>query len=487
MKKFTFVAIPGFVLALALSAMAQEKPITTNKEMKDTLKASVSGAVVLDYVWRSQEMTGFTASFSGGPAASDAENTFEGHLAIRMDVDLNDKVAAVVEFGTKRVDGGAILNWGNATANVIQLREARVVITDFLTQGLKFGVGLTDWSFDVRGKGQAFAFDPRHSQSFARNLSTNADPAGALGARAGAPEELESVGFWGSWSNQQVQLDVVLLPAALEGGSVGNDEALYAIDFWYHLDSVGKGSKIGAILAAVAYGPFTSTSVFTFGVGADLRMLDGNLELFAEVYFQFGDAGTNDGGGPIIPGVVNAGDTAKAKGIAFNLGAQYTIPNNPIWFGGTITYLSGDKDTTADKDVNNFLSYENVNDLMILEDMYLGFDWDTNYMAFKINGGFALSVGAGKENLRLSLMIGIARTNKDVQFAVANGGTTKKLGNELDLKAEWILTKQASLNFGVGFLFGSEVLENSMDTAGAVASKSEKNAILYTLGAMLKF
>src|SRR5437773_5314142 len=132
MRKFSMALVPGFVLALALSAAAQEKPITTNKNNTDTLHVTVSGNVDLDYVWRSQELTGFTTSnfflSPTVPATSHAENTFEGYLAVRMDVDLNDKVTAVVEFGTKRVDGGTILDWGNATANVVQLREARVMV-----------------------------------------------------------------------------------------------------------------------------------------------------------------------------------------------------------------------------------------------------------------------------------------------------------------------------------------------------------------------
>jgi len=474
MRKSIIALIPAFVLALALSAAAQEKPITTNKENKDTLHASVSGTVQLDYVWRSNEMTAFTDSVGGGGAlASDSENTFEGYLAIRMDVDLNDKVAAVVEFGTKRVDGGAILPWAIGAANPIQLREARVVVSDFLTQGLKFGVGISDWTFDVRGKGNSFAFDMRHSQTITRNLGTNQQGLGSLGASAGNPDELEPVGFWFNWSNNQITLDLVMLPAVIEGGPASQDEALYAIDFWYNLDSVGKGSRVGAILAVSSFGGVnggSNTDIFTFGVGGDLKFLEGNLELYAEVYFQFGGAGEVGG--------VNQ----KAKGVAFQLGAQYTIPNNPIWLGINLTYVSGDNDTTDTKNVDRFVSYENINDLMILEDMYFGFDIDTNYMAVKVSGGFAMSVGSGKENLHLDAIIGFAKAIEDWAFAAGNEDA---LGTELDLKAKWILTKQASIQLGIAFLFGSDILEASM--GGAVNNRSENNTIMYTLGAELKF
>lgn len=476
MRKSVIALVPAFVLALALSAAAQEKPITTNKENKDTLRASVSGAVQLDYVWRSNELTAFTSSVAGGgAAASDSENTFEGYLAVRMDVELNDKVAAVVEFGTKRVDGGAILPWGTGIANPVQLREARVVISDFLTQGLKLGVGISDWTFDVRGKGNSFAFDMRHSQSLTRNvaLGTNSQGATSLATSAGAPDELEPVGFWLNWSNNQITLDLILLPAVIEGGPASQDEALYAVDFWYALDSVGKGSKIGAILAASSFGGAnfgSDTRIITFGAGADLKFLDGNLEVYGEFYFQFGDAGEV------------GGEVQHAKGRAFQLGALYTIPNNPIWLGINLTYVSGDGDTTDTKNVDRFVSYENINDLMILEDMYFGFDIDTNYMAIKISGGFAMSLGSGKENLRLDAILGIARALEDWVFGANNEDA---LGTELDLKAKWILTKQASIQLGVAFLFGSDILEQSMGGAGN--NRSEDNTILYTLGAELKF
>lgn len=473
MRKFTIATIPAFVLALALSAAAQEKPITTNKENKDTLKASVSGAVVLDYVWRSSEITTFTEGFSAGLTA-DAEGTFEGHLAIRMDVDLNDKVAAVVELGTKRVDGFAINEWGNNTAEGIQLREARVVVSDFLTQGLKLGVGISDWSFDVRGKGNSMAFDPRHSQTATRNGGTSEEGLGSLAARASVPEEMEPVGFWLGWTNQQITLEFVALMAVIEGGSASADEALYAIDFWYALDQIGKGSKVGAIIA-VGTGLGSHTSVFTFGGGADFKLMDGNLDVYGEFYVQFGEAGE----------IFLKTDEAKANGTAFQIGATYTIPNNNIWLGLNLTYFSGDGDAvaSADDSVDRFMGYESISDLLILEDMYFGFDWDSNYMAFKFSGGVALSLGAGKDNLRLSAIVGFARTVEDVAFsAVINEDA---LGTEVDLKAQWVLTKQASLNFAVAFLFGSDVLEQSMGGAGN--PDAEDNASLFTFGADLRF
>ena len=52
-------ALIGLCLS-SLAAMAQEKPVMTSKQDPDTVKVTVTGDVVLDYVWRSREMTELT-------------------------------------------------------------------------------------------------------------------------------------------------------------------------------------------------------------------------------------------------------------------------------------------------------------------------------------------------------------------------------------------------------------------------------------------
>src|SRR5260370_37733710 len=97
---------------------------------------------------------------------------------------------------------------------------------------------------------------------------------------------------------------------------------------------------------------------------------------------------------------------------------------------------------------------------MILEDMYLGFDWDTNYRAVKIAGGFATNAG-GKGNLRIGCIVRICQTAKAVRFVtLPSPETTSKLGNEADITATLDFTKQLSLNAGIGNLWRSQVLED---------------------------
>ena len=480
----------GALLALclaALPAVAQgDRPVTSKKDMGDTVKINVSGNLVLDYVWRSSEITQFTEGFSG-PAplinSSTNEGTFEGYASIRIDAELSEKVSAVLEVGTKRVDGGLINEWGGnagiASAEAIALREAGVRFSEILNPAVSVHIGLTNWAFDVRGKGSAFALDPRHSQSIVRNLATSEDLGGgvadALTARAGAPEEMEAVGAVVSYARDQIALNLVLLPAVLEGGSSNGDEALYALDFWYNLDTVGKGSRLGLVLARHSH-PGRKSGFFTVGGGVDLMMMDGALELYGEAYFQFGDAGVN----PVD------GDDVDAGGMAVQIGLEYRFTGDiRPWVGVNFTLVSGDDDLlTTDDDADGFASYENINDLAIIENMYLGFDWDTNYQAIKVMGGIALSVGAGKNNLELMAIFGFCNTAEDVQYA-APVGSEDALGNEFDVKARWILSKQAAITGTFAYLTGSDILEQSMGGSGN--TDSEDNAMLFTLGADLRF
>ncbi len=477
MKRIAAVLVPLFMVALAFPAAAQEKekPVLLDKGRDETVKVTVTGDIVLDYVWRSQELTYFTTSYDPGPG-SDGENTFEGTLAVRFNVELSRNISAVVEIGKERVDDGQILYLGTEANGLVQVRELHVNIAEFIVPELKIQVGIPTWSFDVRGRGSSFAFDPRHSQSFVRNRFAYEDVTGTMATRAGAPDELDPVGAVLTYTMAPLTVDVVILPAVIEWGSPGDDEALYAVDLWFDIDQIGKGSRVGGILALSA-APTGGTSIFTLGGGAVIKEIIPGLEVYGEAYFQFGKAGDNE-----LPAPLN--EDIKAAGVAFQAGARFDFGGdlNP-WLGANITMISGDGDDDADDDtVDSFLSYENVNDLLILEDMYFGLDWDTNYFALKFSGGLAMSVAGGNKNLELSAALGICRTMEDVQFAA---NTENALGTEIDAKLRFALTKQVVLNAAVAVLVGSDVMEQSM--GGGAYDDSDDSAMLYTAGAELRF
>jgi hypothetical protein len=469
MKRPTITAI--LLLSLAAAAAAQDKPVMTTRERTETVKVTVTGEVELDYVWRRAEITAFTGGATGttSPADMASENTFEGFVALRLNAELSDKVTATLEFGTKRADNGVLNTFGGSSALQLQLREANIQVAELFMPELRALVGISTWSFDIRGKGQSMAFDPRHSQTFTRNVNAGPDADFALNARAGDYQELEPVGFWLRYGREKLVVDAIALPAVIEGGSPHNDEAFYALDLLYKIDD--KESRFG-LIASISVGPGGSSLIYTYGGGFDYKG-SGSFDVYGEAYFQ---NGKNNNGG--LTPTVNVG------AFAYQVGAEYVVPgDSKSWLGANLTYYSGDD--TANGKSKSFTSYENIHDLVIIEDMYLGFDWDTNYRAIKIGGGFATNAG-GKGNLRLSGMLGLCETAKAVHFnTLAVPETTHKLGNEADLRADWDLTPQLTISAGIGYLFGSTVLKNSL-VAGGDASGAN-HTVLFTLGTDLKF
>ena len=55
------------------------------------------------------------------------------------------------------------------------------------------------------------------------------------------------------------------------------------------------------------------------------------------------------------------------------------------------------------------------------------------------------------------------------------------------MKARWHLNKQATLQFGIAYLFSSGILEDAMLGAGYPSSKADNSTFLYTLGVNVKF
>ncbi len=492
------------LLAAALPAMAQQdggKPVTGSGDVRVTS----SGNIVLDHVYRSRELTTFTDSVSrngGAPAigTADAENTFEGHVAVRLDVEWGNNVAVVFEVGTKRIDddpvNGGILRWGDAQARDFQVREARILFTDVFP-GLQVEAGLSTWKFDVRGQGSSFAFDPRNSQTFDRNLGSDgslnfSDDAESRLGEAAFINDHEVIGATFSYSVGGFVVHFVALPAHEERGSFSQDDSTYALDVWIPMDSLAPGSRAGLIVSvskgptdtfdSVAGGPLGNqnehTKVYTVGGGTSIKVMPG-LEVFAEGYINTGKAGELDNG-----------TTVKAKGKAFQGGVEwhYLVGNPmPFWFNFTYFYLSGEDGVTADNDeAGKFASYENINDLMILEDRFFGFDWDSNYKGFKISGGTSFSV-AQENDLEARFIVGITRLSEDISAGPTTPAENLTLGNEVDLRLNWSLNKQFVIRFSAAFLFDSEVLEAGLRGPTGSSPDEAKTAQIFVFGFDLTF
>lgn len=449
MRSFSLSFSVLAALCFAQTAFAQGREIQLEKQpdRKETLKIRISGGLDADAIFRSGEIIDHRGGVNN-PAADDDEFTVEAQARLRFDVDMEKKVTLTIAMANQRLNNGTTFALGeNPEDTGIIFDDLSVKIEEFLDPNLTLKAGIVPVVFDLTGRG-AFFLDPRYSNRFDKNVG---------GLVLGFEDELQPVGAWGTYVKEALTVSVYLLPAIVEGGRSKDDEAAYGVWFTHAMDSPGKGSKFGGIFSINSFAG-GDTSVFTLGGGAVLKNISPNLDAYAEAYFQFGDAGKTA-----------AGRSRDAGGTAFQAGVDYSFPDSHglPWVGFNITWISGDDDP-IDGDVDDFLSYENVNDLKILEDQWFGVDVDSNYLSFKFSAGMTMLMGEAKRQLNLRAILGINRLDEEIV-------NEDRIGHELDVSAKLLWSKQVSFNGGIGWLFSSDVFDD-------LGTRHESNAYLLWIG-----
>lgn len=462
MRKSLWLA-PVLVLGLSASAWAQQG-LSTDKSRTDTVKVTVLFDADVDFVVR---MVGLSTAL-GGAAANDAQQTFEANAKVGFNVDLTEKVSFVVSFANVRFNGGAPDNMGNDGLSPT-IWDLQIKLAEFMNPALTVTVGTHNGiSFDIRGNGHSF-YAPGGGNDFDSNVGTLVVTNPGAQIQANRADHNTPVGVVLSYNSEDISGGVAFLPAIQEGGTASQDEAAYFGWLYYSLKSLGKGSRIGALIASNSYsGDFTA--VRTIGVGASLKDLGmKNLEIFAEIYIQNGDAG-------------RAGtETLTAKGQAIYLGGNYLVnAENNTWIELSLTRLSGDGDTSANEDVDSWLGSDNVEDSLIVEGATFGLNWNTNLQAIKIMGGMSFTSGAQKNNVNLTVVLGLFSTVEDVGPV---GNDTTKLGTEIDIKVVFWHSKAFATEINLGLLSGSDVLELA---TGGPGGDSENSTQLITIGWSIK-
>jgi hypothetical protein len=479
----------GALVALCLSAaaaVAQDRPVTTRQDRGDSIKIHASGRLDMDYVIRSEGLAVVAGmQLPPGGGSGFGTNQVEGRVAIRLDAELSEKVSVVVQIARNRdLDPAGVVPFfsGGAVVEPISVREAHMKVSDLFFQGLGLQMGIVNWSWSARGKGGAMVMDPHHAQSLSGGLAAPPRVVGnfqdttfAMSGRYGTfnSNQMEPLGLHLSYSASSVVLDLVVLPTMVEalGLPAAFDESLYAADLWFKLDeAIGKGSRIGALVALMHIGGATQTTVTDMGVAANL-VFAGGFEAFLEGHMQRG---------PAAPGV-------HARGHAIQIGGQYTAEGDvPWWAQASYTRYSGDSDLPGPSTFHgSFLSYESVNDFLVVENQFFGLDIDTNFQAFKLLIGLALDAAGGKKNLEFQ--VGFAYFMATEQIALSfGGGTSDQIGMEIDVKIKWHLNKQVALVLQGGALFDSPIL-NDMGLISGGGLNAHNSAYVLAFGFDARF
>jgi hypothetical protein len=503
------------MLCAAVSATAQDKKEVTFKG-EDTLKLSIGGSIDLDYVYRdgavnewsrwieptSKTLTGNTV---GGNRATKTDDFVLGLITLRIDADLKEKASATVEFqnhtvsgvpsGLTATDNTASSSGQNGNSELgndnieLDVEQAYVTLREFgnmLDSWIQMGV--MDVTYDPRGRGNPLFFSPRRSESPWRELNRTRP----LTERAtGEPTGV----LWG-YHRANVDTTIFLLPSLAEGGNLSGDEGALGVWTYLNMDSLGKGSRIGLIGTCFYGGQGVTTTavsgqtsftdnhnqpIYTLGEAVVAKM-DGGLEFFHEFYYQFGHAGH-----------INSDSRSQSRLLdqhanSFTLGFRWegSADQEGLWFEMEYLNVSGDNDQD-DNTQSAFVSYENNNELVILESNTMGLDIDTNYWKVQLAGGRAMTVGSStvKNNLELGLTIGYAEmawNSPTRNFAIAgtNYDREGELGIEVDATVNYWINKSVGVDTTIGTLFSSDVME-------IYTHDDETTTWLWTLGTSARF
>lgn len=471
MKRFGIGSLvaSGLAVVLAPFASAQSGPGVTGKGGDDrALSLQLSGDLDLQWRYLSSENT---RALTG--ATADPRTLGSTKLHLRLDAALAEKASAVVELETPRISGGLVNTFGSGAAAgshlQVGLRQANVKLEQLLSPDLNWTFGVQELTFDLLGKGNPLVLAVADSEGAWTGGTA------AFGAR----DEVRPGGLRADWKSGAANLSFFHM-IVTDVASIGENEYLTGADLMYKIDD--KNMLEGVIALMNGAGGFAPTGpslgddsqIWLIGAGlASNGAFVPALDLHAQIYVNTGDFGS-----AVIAG---SKESIDASGTCFELGGDYSIEG--AWkpkVGLSFLSASGDDtDPSSADEYEGFVSYEDNDELVIIEDNEFGFDVDQNYQVIKIRGSITgeLMTSAMKDSFTLEAVIGLASFDEDVG---AGATATDDLGTEIDIKASWMVSKQTTVYAGLAFLSGADFIE---DVAGA----EDNSAMTFFFGTNLKF
>lgn len=521
-----------FVLAIGLVARTTEAgSVNTGDKPSSAHTITISGDIRITGFVQSESMSEALLDASGpGVIAVGADNdtdTAGGEsgwvpkINIRLDIGLAEKVCAVAEIQTRThfSSTGAMANMFGDTLQGYNVGQLYVRVDEFLYQQLSFQLGMQDFKLDLRGNGNAFLIDVRHSElAFVTPVTENFAYGGNYAyAQTGttpplAPavtrlDENDSGGFRMTYNDSDtLYLDIFWFQTGESGGKFfgtggagatgHHDEALYGVNLDYNLDTRGDRRSLLNAIFCVFSNDQNSNRVYNIGAGIDYWWE--SLELFAELHGQFGDYTRLNGTRTTGLASVSTGKQIDQKAWGGYVGGKYEFESDyKPWIDIEFWYLTGDS-AQLTSDNEDFVSMEYVNDSMIIESSFLGLDVDSNYWSVKVSGGFTTSIDK-PQDFDATLFYGFFSTVDDPDRAALGNGTDSgasrsnidsNLGSEVDLKLTWRYSESLSFTAAAGFLFNGDFWGNrpaSTSVNGGGYATGDDDMQLYTLTTDLKF
>ncbi|GEM_PF-2323762 len=517
MKKALFSTLCAAMLAAPLFAQGdvgyceggETGAVTTTDVRGHAAQITLSGGIDVDAVWRSGALVAILNR--AGASDTDLNNTRAGDdgdsdsfwsplMTLRLDAYLAKHVSGVIELENSRLRSNISKEndnvqvgvgsadrfevqvdpfdergtWGSDAnedliggQNIVPtIKQVYIQADEFLAPCLSLKVGIFDEVWDLRGNGNPFFMGLRTDGAEYASIGPVTEAFGSFGQQwaysniVGAGgfglfrDSAEAGGMTMTYKADEHLMFELFTLNLVETGWLHEDEFTYGGRLQYNMPD--SPSVIQGFVSVIS-NDSDHNRMYNVGVGVDYWV--DRAEVFGEFIYQTGDYA--DEGAVFnntlagVDGQINQEAWAGYIGVRYNFDVQM----HPYFelLGQWITGDNADRDDAGDTN-KDFVSYEDNDSLMILEDNLYGLDVDSNYWKIQAELGATHSIMA-EDDLRLRLVYAynelveapdrVERT--DLQD---DRSLEKQLGHEFDVHADWAYSDSLRFGLGAGWLWG---------------------------------
>ncbi|NUN47954.1 MAG: hypothetical protein HUU15_03890 [Candidatus Brocadiae bacterium] len=465
----------GILLAAALCAAAAEgraeepaaAPPAERKESGFVPRVDFRIEAALSAVYRSEGVTRILDR--------DSERDSEGYLAPEAGVQLvawlprSASLTLEIRNAPLRANLFDHDTWGTEANRDVPgggrdydafLRRAFVRVDDLFWEQLSVKIGVQDFALSLRRPGDAFFADLLHSEFALVAPVTEAAAGGstyALTAPGGTDpathglfrDEATPAGARLTWNAFHMSLLFVdaFYFTVLEGGADHADERFFGLNADLLVPFTEEAPSLVTLVLAGIENDRTGSRIWTVGLGVDLVPgVPEGLDVFAELYWQSGFYGEP------------AGRRVRQSAWAGRAGARVPFASLPLRPAVEISgcCLTGDRGAPGDDVNRDFVSYEGIDDALVVESDLHGLDIDSNYLAGRARITAEADV-IQKADLRFEVMYAYFRLYREPERAggAADRNPGRRLGHEVDLRVAFDFNEHATLSLFAGALLDS--------------------------------
>ncbi|KAF0247092.1 MAG: hypothetical protein FD180_31 [Planctomycetota bacterium] len=436
------------------------------KEAEDRLRIDFFIDAELSGAYRSHAITRILDRDNN----TDSEAFLAPRLTIRAEARLPKSAEVVVEIENARLRSNLFDSdtWGTDANRVIPGRaddfealveQAYIRVDNLFWNQLSVKIGLQDFALALRGPGDSFFADLQESEfalvsPVAESVTTGSlygmrAPDGTTPATAGVfRDRADAGGARLTWNVAQKSLLFVdaFWFTTLEGGVRHADERFYGLNADFLIPITEDRPSLVNVMFSGIDNDRAGSQIWTGGLGLDFSpMAPVGLDIYLELYGQWGHYADTPAHG------VHQRAFAGRAGVKLPL----PLPLKPA-IEGSVWLLSGDRGDPDDSTNRDFVSYENINEALVVEDALYGLDIDSNYFSPRLRATATAKL-FNPDDLHIELLYAWFRFHREPARAGGPGRSdpARKIGHEIDLRARFEFSEHASFSIFAGALLDS--------------------------------